>query len=111
MKPKLRDEDRLVSRAIQHLVSLREYIAKDSEQNAALVAKRILDAVDLLHTQPGMGRPGRAPVLANSWCPPHPTSFLQSQCRNAGVDRSLPWPAEVAGEAIRRLDCAPLKFV
>jgi plasmid stabilization system protein ParE len=37
-------------RAIQNLVSLRNYIAKDSEQNAALVAKRILDAVELLQT-------------------------------------------------------------
>jgi addiction module RelE/StbE family toxin len=46
-------------RAIRHLVYLREYIEKDSEQNAALVANRILQAVDLLQTQPGMGRPGR----------------------------------------------------
>lgn len=46
-------------RAVRHLVSLREYIAKDSEQNAALVAKRILDSVELLQTQPDMGRPGR----------------------------------------------------
>ena len=46
-------------RAIRHLVSLREYIAKDFEQNAAAVAARILDAIDLLQTQPQMGRPGR----------------------------------------------------
>ena len=46
-------------RAIRHLVSLREYIEKDSEQNAALVAKRVLEAVNLLQTQPYMGRPGR----------------------------------------------------
>ncbi len=46
-------------RAIRHLVSLRAFIAKDSEQNAALVAQRILDAMDLLQTNPGMGRPGR----------------------------------------------------
>lgn len=46
-------------RAIQHLVALRKFIAKDSEQNAALVAKRILEAVELLQTQPDMGRPGR----------------------------------------------------
>ena len=46
-------------RAIQHLVSLRNFIAKDSEQNAGLVAKRILDSVELLQTQPDMGRPGR----------------------------------------------------
>ena len=46
-------------RAIRHLVSLRNIIAKDSEQNVALVAGRILNSVDLLQTQPGMGRPGR----------------------------------------------------
>lgn len=46
-------------RAIQHLVSLRTYIAKDSDQNAALVAKRILESIELLQTQPEMGRPGR----------------------------------------------------
>jgi toxin ParE1/3/4 len=46
-------------RAIRHLVSLREYIEKESKQNAALVAGRILAAVELLQTQPGIGRPGR----------------------------------------------------
>jgi addiction module RelE/StbE family toxin len=46
-------------RAIRHLASLRAYIAKDSEQNAALLAGKILDTVDLLQTQPDMGRPGR----------------------------------------------------
>jgi toxin ParE1/3/4 len=46
-------------RAIRHLVYLREYIRKDSEQNAALVAKRILKAADLLRSHPEMGRPGR----------------------------------------------------
>lgn len=46
-------------RAICHFVSLREYIRRDSEQNASLVALRILNAVDLLEAQPGIGRPGR----------------------------------------------------
>lgn len=46
-------------RAIRHLISLREYIGKDSQQNAEFVADRILKAVNLLQTQPGMGRPGR----------------------------------------------------
>jgi toxin ParE1/3/4 len=46
-------------RAIKHLVSLREFIAKDSEQNATLVATRILASIDLLQKQPEMGRPGR----------------------------------------------------
>jgi toxin ParE1/3/4 len=47
-------------RAIRHLVSLREFIAKDSEQNAALVAERILSSMDVLRAHPEMGRPGRA---------------------------------------------------
>ena len=46
-------------RAIRHLIHLREYIEKDSEQNAVLVAKRILNAEDLLQSHPEMGRPGR----------------------------------------------------
>jgi toxin ParE1/3/4 len=46
-------------RAIRDLVYLREYIEKDSEQNAAVVARRILKAVDLDQTAPEMGRPGR----------------------------------------------------
>jgi toxin ParE1/3/4 len=48
-------------RAVRHLAALREHIQRDSEWNAALVAQRILRAVDLLATQPAMGRPGRAP--------------------------------------------------
>jgi plasmid stabilization system protein ParE len=45
--------------AIRHLAALRRHIQRDSERNAALVAERILRAVDLLATQPAMGRPGR----------------------------------------------------
>jgi toxin ParE1/3/4 len=48
-------------RAVRHLVALRKYIEQDSEQNAALVAQRILKSVELLQTQPNMGRPGRLP--------------------------------------------------
>jgi plasmid stabilization system protein ParE len=47
-------------RAIRHLVALRQHIAKDSEPNAALVARRILAALHLLQTQPHLGRPGRS---------------------------------------------------
>lgn len=46
-------------RAIRHLTALRAYIARQSEQSAALTATRILEAVDLLALQPQMGRPGR----------------------------------------------------
>lgn len=46
-------------RAIGHLTALRDYIAQDSPNNAAAVAKRILNHVDLLATSPEMGRPGR----------------------------------------------------
>ncbi len=48
-------------RAIRHLVHVREYIARHSEDNAALVANRILRAVELLTAQPEIGRPGRVP--------------------------------------------------
>jgi addiction module RelE/StbE family toxin len=46
-------------RAIRHLEHLRAYVERDSKQNAALVAGRILKAVDLLQDHPQMGRPGR----------------------------------------------------
>ena len=46
-------------RAIRHLEKARDRIAKDSEQNAALIAQRILKAVDLLEGQSHIGRPGR----------------------------------------------------
>jgi toxin ParE1/3/4 len=46
-------------RAIRHLIHLRAYIQKDSEQNTALIAPRILQAVELIQTQPEMGRAGR----------------------------------------------------
>jgi plasmid stabilization system protein ParE len=46
-------------RAIGHLIALRAHIARESEQNAAAVARRILSAIEVLKTQPGMGRPGR----------------------------------------------------
>ena len=46
-------------RAIGNLISLRGYIAKDSPRSAVSVAYRILNAVELLTTQPHVGRPGR----------------------------------------------------
>jgi toxin ParE1/3/4 len=46
-------------RATRHLACLREYIEKDSERYARVVANRILKAVDLLESHPEMGRPGR----------------------------------------------------
>ena len=46
-------------RAIRHLIAIGKYIEKDSDGNAAIVAGRILDAIEILRTQPQMGRPGR----------------------------------------------------
>jgi toxin ParE1/3/4 len=46
-------------RAIGHLVAIREYIEKDSDESAAHIAARILEAIETLRTQPQMGRPGR----------------------------------------------------
>jgi toxin ParE1/3/4 len=48
-------------RAIRHLVAIRQYIEKDSDQNAAAIASRILNAIEILRTQPNMGRAGRLP--------------------------------------------------
>jgi len=46
-------------RAVRHLVALRQFISRDSASYAEAVSVRILDAVELLATQPSMGRPGR----------------------------------------------------
>jgi addiction module RelE/StbE family toxin len=46
-------------RAIRHLTALRTRIAKDSEESAAAVASRIIQAVELLQAQPRLGRIGR----------------------------------------------------
>ena len=46
-------------RAIRHLAAIGKFIEKDSDENAARVAERILRAIALLRTQPQMGRPGR----------------------------------------------------
>ena len=39
--------------------ALREYIEKNPDGNEALIAGRILDVIEILRTQPQMGRPGR----------------------------------------------------
>jgi toxin ParE1/3/4 len=46
-------------RAVSHLVALRDFIAQDNPRAAAGVARKILDAVELLRIQPHIGRPGR----------------------------------------------------
>ena len=46
-------------RAIRNLVSLRAYIARESDENAAVVAGRILGAIELLQIHPDLGRSGR----------------------------------------------------
>jgi len=46
-------------RAIDNLIELRDFIAEDSLRSAGSVAPQILDAVELVTTQPHIGRPGR----------------------------------------------------
>jgi toxin ParE1/3/4 len=46
-------------RAIGNLISLRDYIAEDNPRSAAIVARQILDCIQLLTTQPHIGRAGR----------------------------------------------------
>jgi toxin ParE1/3/4 len=50
-------------RAIRHLTALRGHIARDSERNAVAAAECLLRAIDVLKTQPGIGRPGRTREL------------------------------------------------
>ena len=47
--------------ALDDLESLRAFIAQDDPGSAALVAHRILDAVETLLRFPARGRPGRVP--------------------------------------------------
>jgi hypothetical protein len=67
-------------RAVGHLSALRDYIAEDSPASAAAVARRILEAAELLAAQPHLGRPGR---IAG-------TRELVG-CRNEFVTMSSPW--------------------
>ncbi len=45
--------------AISDLQQLQEYISQDNPPAAEQVANRIIEAVELLKSQPSMGRPGR----------------------------------------------------
>ena len=47
--------------ALGQLVSIRNFIAENSESNAALVAARILETIQLLESRPEIGRPGEVP--------------------------------------------------
>jgi toxin ParE1/3/4 len=60
-------------RAARHLRALLDSISSDGPQRAELVAARILEAVELLATQPHMGRPGR--VVGTRAVVPAPVSF------------------------------------
>ena len=81
-------------RAIGHLVRLREYIARDSEQNAAVVATRKLGAVDLSQSYPEIGRPGRV-VGTRELVVPGTPYIMPYRVRPAGAARGFPWPPEV----------------
>jgi len=50
---------RWTRRALGNLDAAVKYIAADSPGNAREVAQKILDSIQLLSGQPGMGRPGR----------------------------------------------------
>lgn len=47
--------------AVFDLQALRQYIAKDKPSSANRIAKRILNAADLLSQHPHLGKPGRVP--------------------------------------------------
>jgi addiction module RelE/StbE family toxin len=48
-------------KALLNLDEEATYIAQDNSQAAQLVVKRIVQAIELLKNQPGLGRPGRVP--------------------------------------------------
>ncbi len=48
-------------KALLNLDEEATYIAQDNPQAAQQVVTRIVDAVELLRHQPGLGRPGRVP--------------------------------------------------
>jgi len=52
---------RWLRRALRNLDQEADYIARDDPQAAARVVERIAASVDLLATQPALGRPGRVP--------------------------------------------------
>ncbi len=52
---------RWLRRALRNLDEEADYIARDDPQAAAQVVDRIVTSVDLLATQPALGRPGRVP--------------------------------------------------
>src|SRR5580693_2724373 len=83
-------------RAIRHLVRLRIYIKKDSEQNAALVATRIFRAVDLLQARPEMGRPGRVVGTRELVVPEVPFIIPYRSARTPGADRWFSRAPEMA---------------
>jgi plasmid stabilization system protein ParE len=47
--------------ALRNLDEQASYIAADDPAAARLVVGRVLNAVDMLQQQPGLGRPGRVP--------------------------------------------------
>ena len=59
-------------RAIRHLIAIRECIERDSPADAAPAAGRIIEAIDVLQTQPQLGRPGRLTGTRNLVVPETP---------------------------------------
>jgi toxin ParE1/3/4 len=47
--------------SIKDLIALRQYIAQENPTAARRVAKRIMQSVNLLLDQPGIGKAGRVP--------------------------------------------------
>ena len=54
---------RWLRRALRNLDEEADYIARDDPQAAAQVVERIAASVDLLASQPALGRPGRVPGI------------------------------------------------
>jgi toxin ParE1/3/4 len=52
---------RLTVAALGDLAAIQSYIQANNPRAAASVCRRIIECIDLLATQPNLGRPGRVP--------------------------------------------------
>lgn len=72
-------------KALLQLEGLWNFIANDSEAAADSVVQRIFESVDLLKTQPEMGRPGRLAGTRELVVPRTPY-FLVYRIRRGGIE-------------------------
>jgi|MTBAKSStandDraft_2_1061841.scaffolds.fasta_scaffold86365_2 plasmid stabilization system protein ParE len=90
---------RWTRKALGNLDAAVKYIAADSPGNAREVAQKILDGIQLLSGQPGMGRPERVAGTRELVIPGLPLPFIIPYAEYDGeivilriVHTSMKWP-------------------